>query len=265
MLTPRHAAIYAAFLLAASPLWAASAQRAQVLAAQPVQEQVGVPQQVCADEVEQLPAASGAPADAQPSYTTTYRCKNELVYENQTVGWDVHFQYAGQNHTIRMNQKPGAWIDVPAHLVAENTQKIAQNQKQNPPKKTAVKPKSTPKSNTSTASKSANSKTNPKTSPTNAPRNQWNSDTAADAQAAKRPKSRSVSTQSPNATQIQQDIENAAVIIAPPAANIPQGVNIYAPARHLGQPGNFHIPSEYPANQPSHIRPDGVVETWVNR
>lgn len=234
-----------------------AAERARVLDAQPAYEQMGVPQQVCADETELVPPAPGTSADTPPIYTTTRRCKDELVYEQHITGWDVRFEHAGQSHTLRMAQKPGDWVEVPAHLLApqspaKSTQKIAQNQKQSQKQNTASKSKNTSKSTTKNKSTQSNTKNNSK-SPSAAPRNQWSSDTAAHPdEAPRRPKSRSLGTAAPDAASIQRDIDNAAVIIAPPPAHIPDGVRIHQPTRPV--PAAAALPTA-----------DGIHPVWVER
>ena len=47
-----------------------------------------------------------------PAYQMVRRCTNETVYENQTVGYDVTYEYAGRRYTTRMDHNPGAWMPV---------------------------------------------------------------------------------------------------------------------------------------------------------
>ncbi len=49
--------------------------------------------------------------DNRPSHTEMMRqCSTQTVYENQTVGYTVTYEYAGRQYTTQMSQDPGAWV-----------------------------------------------------------------------------------------------------------------------------------------------------------
>ena len=144
---------------------AVAQERARVLSAVPVMQQVAVPQQFCEDaQVTAAPRTNGTGAvigaiiggiagnamgqrghygprgryyestrgpstvvgalaggvignviersNSQPGYETVRRCTNETVYENQTAGYDVTYEYAGRRYTTRMDHDPGQWMSV---------------------------------------------------------------------------------------------------------------------------------------------------------
>lgn len=47
---------------------------------------------------------------AQPRFENVQRCTTETYYENRTMGYDVVYEYAGRQYSVRTNQDPGAWI-----------------------------------------------------------------------------------------------------------------------------------------------------------
>lgn len=47
-----------------------------------------------------------APAQTQ----NVQRCTTQTVYENQTVGYNVTYEYAGKQYTVQMPQDPGQWV-----------------------------------------------------------------------------------------------------------------------------------------------------------
>ena len=47
-----------------------------------------------------------APAQTQ----NVQRCTTQTVYENQTVGYNVTYEYAGRQYTVQMPQDPGQWV-----------------------------------------------------------------------------------------------------------------------------------------------------------
>lgn len=140
-------------------------ERARVLSAIPVMQQIGIPQQFCEDtQVTTGPRTSGTGAvigaiiggvagnalgrgahygprgqyygstrgpstvvgalaggvignviegsHSQNGYETVRRCTNETVYENQTVAYDVTYEYAGQRYTTRLDHDPGQWMPI---------------------------------------------------------------------------------------------------------------------------------------------------------
>ena len=50
--------------------------------------------------------------NSQPRYETVRRCTNETVYEDQTVGYDVTYEYAGRRHLTRLDYDPGQWLSI---------------------------------------------------------------------------------------------------------------------------------------------------------
>jgi uncharacterized protein YcfJ len=48
--------------------------------------------------------------NASPGYQTGQRCTTETVYQNQLVGYDVVYEYAGRRYTTRTATDPGGWI-----------------------------------------------------------------------------------------------------------------------------------------------------------
>jgi len=87
---------------------AASAQQnyARVLSATPIYEQVAVPHEECMD------------------YAQRTRCKTSTIYEEQLVGYDVLYEYNGQQHAQRMAHNPGKRIPIqaatPGHRYGSN-------------------------------------------------------------------------------------------------------------------------------------------------
>lgn len=69
---------------------------ARVLDATPVYEQVAVPQQSCTELQQQT------------------RCTNSTTYEERLVGYDVLYEYDGQQRVQRMAQDPGVQVPVDA-------------------------------------------------------------------------------------------------------------------------------------------------------
>ncbi|MBQ0133274.1 MAG: hypothetical protein KBT18_14175 [Comamonas sp.] len=51
-------------------------------------------------------------SNRQGGYETVRRCTNETVYENQTVGYDVTYEYAGRRYTTRLDYDPGQWMPI---------------------------------------------------------------------------------------------------------------------------------------------------------
>ncbi|MCW5220488.1 glycine zipper 2TM domain-containing protein [Verminephrobacter aporrectodeae subsp. tuberculatae] len=46
----------------------------------------------------------------RPQYQDVQRCTTDTYYENRTVGYDVVYEYAGQQYTTRTQNDPGRWI-----------------------------------------------------------------------------------------------------------------------------------------------------------
>lgn len=46
----------------------------------------------------------------RPGYDTVQRCTTETYYENRVVGYDVTYEYAGRQYTVRTQDDPGGWI-----------------------------------------------------------------------------------------------------------------------------------------------------------
>jgi uncharacterized protein YcfJ len=47
----------------------------------------------------------------RPSHTETVRqCGTQTMYENQTVGYNVTYEYANRQYTVQMQNDPGAWV-----------------------------------------------------------------------------------------------------------------------------------------------------------
>ena len=67
---------------------------ARVLDATPVYRSVAVPQQSCTELQQHT------------------RCTNTTVYEEQLIGYDVLYEYAGQQHVQRMAHDPGVQVPV---------------------------------------------------------------------------------------------------------------------------------------------------------
>lgn len=89
------------------PLAALAQQNyARVLSATPVYEQVAVPHEECMD------------------YARHTRCKTTTIYEEQLVGYDVLYEYDGQQHAQRMARNPGKRIPIqaatPGHRYGSN-------------------------------------------------------------------------------------------------------------------------------------------------
>lgn len=51
----------------------------------------------------------GAPA---PQTQTVQTCRNETVYENRVVGYNVTYEYAGKQYMVQMPHDPGATVQV---------------------------------------------------------------------------------------------------------------------------------------------------------
>lgn len=202
--------------------------QARVIDAQPVHEQLGIPQQVCADETELVPPSHDASAQ-QPIYTTARRCKTELVYEQHTVGWDVRFEYAGAVHTMRTSHDPGAWIEVPAHLRDKNAQKTT----------IAAAPKNAKKSEKKSVKKTDEKSTKNPSKKSSASRLE-NTKTFSSENALERPgvhhhqKTKSWTTSTVPGEKITLDTEKDAIIITPPELKLPQGVEIKINPRDYG-------------------------------
>lgn len=45
-----------------------------------------------------------------PQYQTVRRCSTQTFYQNQTVGYNVVYEFAGRNYTTRTDSPPGDWI-----------------------------------------------------------------------------------------------------------------------------------------------------------
>lgn len=52
---------------------------------------------------------------------TVQRCNTQTYYENRTVGYNVTYEYAGQQYTTQTTQHPGAWIPLQGVPVAPTT------------------------------------------------------------------------------------------------------------------------------------------------
>lgn len=48
--------------------------------------------------------------NGQPQTQNVQRCTTQTVYENQTVGYNVTYEYAGRQYTVQMPQDPGQWV-----------------------------------------------------------------------------------------------------------------------------------------------------------
>lgn len=84
-------------LMAATPGSAWSQQAyGKVLDAAPIYEEVAIPQQICTP------------------YGKQQRCENSTVYEEKLVGYDVLYEYNGQQHMQRMADHPGQRVQVQA-------------------------------------------------------------------------------------------------------------------------------------------------------
>lgn len=46
----------------------------------------------------------------RPGYQNVQRCTTETYYDNQIVGYDVVYEYAGRHYNTRTQTDPGAWI-----------------------------------------------------------------------------------------------------------------------------------------------------------
>jgi uncharacterized protein YcfJ len=51
----------------------------------------------------------GSPA---PQTQTVQNCRNETVYENKVVGYNVTYEYAGKQYMVQMPRDPGATVRV---------------------------------------------------------------------------------------------------------------------------------------------------------
>jgi hypothetical protein len=57
----------------------------------------------------------------RPSHTETVRqCSTQTVYENQTVGYTVTYEYAGRQYTTQMSHDPGPWVRLQVAPVGNN-------------------------------------------------------------------------------------------------------------------------------------------------
>ncbi len=56
----------------------------------------------------------GGPPQAQ----WVQRCTTQTMYENQTVGYNVTYEYAGKTYTVQMPQDPGPWVRLQVSPVA---------------------------------------------------------------------------------------------------------------------------------------------------
>lgn len=54
----------------------------------------------------------------QPQTQWVQRCTTQTVYENQTVGYNVTYEYAGKQYTVQMQQDPGQWVRLQVTPVA---------------------------------------------------------------------------------------------------------------------------------------------------
>lgn len=127
-------------------------EQGRVLSATPIVQQVATPQQVCGNETVYNgnrttgagavvgAIAGGAAGNAigkgngraattaigliggallgnqieggQPQYQNVQRCTTETYYQNNTVGYDVVYEYAWRQYTTRTQNDPGRWIGV---------------------------------------------------------------------------------------------------------------------------------------------------------
>lgn len=53
-----------------------------------------------------------------PQTQWVQRCTTQTVYENQTVGYNVTYEYAGKTYTVQMPQDPGPWVRLQVSPVA---------------------------------------------------------------------------------------------------------------------------------------------------
>lgn len=51
-------------------------------------------------------------AQASSGYETVRRCSTQTAYQQQTVGYDVTYEYAGRRYTTRMDRDPGPWLPI---------------------------------------------------------------------------------------------------------------------------------------------------------
>ena len=51
-------------------------------------------------------------------YQTVRNCTTQTAYENEVVGYDVTYEYAGRQYTMRTDEKPGRYVDVNVTPVA---------------------------------------------------------------------------------------------------------------------------------------------------
>lgn len=72
----------------------AQPNRAKVLQATPIYEQVAIPVEDCVD------------------YIRHTRCTTATHYEDQLLGYDVVYEYQGQHHTQRMPDDPGPYLSI---------------------------------------------------------------------------------------------------------------------------------------------------------
>ena len=111
--------IFVLAALATAALAAQAQEQGRVLSATPITEQIAIPQQVCGNETIYSGArpTSGAGAvlgnqieGGRPGYQNVQRCTTETYYDNQIVGYDVVYEYAGRHYNTRTQTDPGAWI-----------------------------------------------------------------------------------------------------------------------------------------------------------
>lgn len=48
----------------------------------------------------------------EPRYEAVERCTTQNRYENQTIGYDVVYEYAGRRYSTRTQKDPGRWISI---------------------------------------------------------------------------------------------------------------------------------------------------------
>lgn len=62
----------------------------------------------------------------QPETRNVQRCYTQTSYENQTVGYNVTYEYGGKQYTVQMPQDPGQWVRVQVTPVAPAPQPYGQ-------------------------------------------------------------------------------------------------------------------------------------------
>lgn len=55
----------------------------------------------------------------QPGYQNVQRCSTQTRYDSQTVGYDVVYEYAGRQYSVRTQTDPGQWIPVTVQPAAQ--------------------------------------------------------------------------------------------------------------------------------------------------